>query len=114
MGKTERQVLIAALDAIKERGWCQRASSTPRGEVCLSGAINVATFGRPRAELDAKYRTPHQYDLNLRVRSLVLAEINRDSDYEWWMTEWNDHPGRKRREIRAILKAAIARQDKKF
>ena len=42
-----RMILLKAADVIEERGWCKYHLCDPHGQLCIAGAINVASSGDP-------------------------------------------------------------------
>ncbi|SRR5260221_8812689 len=75
---------LKAIKVLERKGWCQGILINPQGEVCMAGAIQVAT---------------HQ-SLELQGHALNLLHENLGS----MISKWNDAPERTKDEVIAKLK----------
>ena len=75
---------LKAIEIIEQRGWCKGHLSNAQGEVCMAGAIQIATFNN--ASLQNK-------TLDLLHETLGIL-----------ISKWNDAPERTKGEVIAKLK----------
>ncbi len=75
---------LKAIEIIEQRGWCQGRLTNPKGEVCITGAIQIATY----------------QSLELQGHTLNLLHKNLGTI----ISKWNDAPERTKGEVIAKLK----------
>jgi hypothetical protein len=90
-----QKTLLEAAEIIKTQGWCQHASMTLGGRVCLLGAVALAKNG---------YIAPGGLsDLPVEVRLLVTSTGVPNADA---LVDWNNAPERTADEVIKALKDA--------
>lgn len=94
-----------AVEAIRERGWCQHALEASNGAVCLLGAYAAAAgLYNDRGEL--RYPAPDE--------ERALAKAIRSAGFEWRsgsVEPWNDAPDRTVEDVLLVLKHAAVEFD---
>ena len=93
---TTREVLLKAADIIEEKGWYQGNMIGPKGELCMLGALNVAS----------------DYSLEyFNVRTVVRDHLHISvKDKSFSLSNWNDAPERTKEEVIAALRGAAEEQ----
>jgi len=94
----ERQALLDAAQYIREHGWCQGKLITRRGEVCMMGAIAMATKS-PITVTGMEQRIERNQICDDAINLAVMATNNRGAF-------WNDDHGRTADEVIAALESA--------
>jgi hypothetical protein len=98
---TTTQILRAAKDVILTRGWTRGDWDNERGEVCVMGAVNVATVGCARASRFA------ESDM-LSARCETWSLLQRLLPSGFGISDWNDSRGRTPEDILDLFDRAIA------
>src|SRR5882672_7894855 len=75
---------LKAIEIIEQRGWCRGKLVNGRGEVCMAGAIQVATT--------------ESYKLQQRALNLMHSTLGT------FISKWNDAPERTKNEVIAKLR----------
>jgi len=75
---------LKAIEVIEQKGWCKGHLQNTQGEVCMAGAIQIATFNNASLQKKA---------LNLMHKTLGIL-----------ISKWNDAPERTKGEVIAKLK----------
>ena len=93
---TTAEVLIRAKEELVTRGWCQGGyENRQTGEVCVAGAINLATTGAVE-------------NTHLGVFGFWRAFMRGTGYPTSGVPGWNDCPGRTPEQVLATFDAAIA------
>lgn len=101
-----RMLLLKAADEIEKRGWCQYHLRDPHGQLCIAGAINVASSGDPywSAEHDP-YAALALVTRSLHAEGALSISKN--------AVEWNNTQARtKENVIGALRRAATFEMEK--
>src|SRR5882672_8803346 len=86
----DSQDLLNAADYIDQKGWCQKKTHDPNGEVCLWGSLLAVTEG-----LDKYYHTAPRA---AKLYNMVIEHLGTRPD------RWNDDPVRTKTEVTALLR----------
>lgn len=89
------EALRASLIVLHTDGWCQNVSQNPAGQRCINGAI-FAVEDQPMLILEIARRAA---SLHLRAKH---------PGGEYYVSTWNDNPGRTFEEVEELLNSTIA------
>ena len=84
------KLLLKAADLIEERGWCQNTYTSPKGRLCILGALKTAQGVEFVGESN-----PTVLQASKRFGAVVGGRTY----------QWNDVPGRTKEEVVAKLRA---------
>lgn len=89
------RALMSAYNILKERGHAKHALETPDGRVCLVGAVNMATTGRPGPSY---FMRPSVEELKLNAKCMDKLE-KQSGMYIYGLVAWNNDPERTQDEV---------------
>lgn len=97
-------------EILETHGWCQGAFANPDGQVCLDGAVYLAT--------DAAVMNPSKWGINFLDEATldryiaVWKALEGDGEFhEGTGWAWNDAQGRTAEDVKQLLIRAIARAE---